>query len=220
MNVSGGRMQHNFASNELRLHIFIHFLIEFPPPRGLGLQHLHQLGHDIWELGRLLQHFNDIAQPFHHFRVTCRCQNAIRCYLINSPTSLLSPSNSSVVILIFAFAKSSRSNPDITSHCCPSLRTGNPNCRPAGTPYSPLLTTASAAQSPCFVARRMLFTESIAALAALAADDRPRALMTAAPRFCTLLIKSPCSHAGSEMTSYAGRPEIHAFFASGNCVAE
>ena len=66
----------------------------------------------------------------------------------------------------------------------------------------------------------MLFTESIAALAADAADDAPRASITAAPRFCTVSMNSPCSHAGSVITSGAGLPPIRALAKSGYCVAE
>ena len=68
-------------------------------------------------------------------------------------------------------------------HPVPSELTGKPNCRPSGVPYSPLLTTASDVQSPQAVGVRMLFTESMTAFAADAADDRPRASITAAPRF-------------------------------------
>ena len=48
------------------------------------------------------------------------------------------------------------------------------------------------------------------ALAAEAADDWPRALMIAAPRFCTIGVNSPASQASSAMTSAAGRPPISA----------
>ena len=53
-------------------------------------------------------------------------------------------------------------------------------------------------------AKCTLFTESIAAFAADAADDAPRFSITAAPRFCTVSMNSPCSHAVSVMTSGAG----------------
>ena len=46
------------------------------------------------------------------------------------------------------------------------VRTGKPNCSPAGTPYSPLDTTASEVKSSPAVPLRMQFTESMAALAA------------------------------------------------------
>ena len=102
----------------------------------------------------------------------------------------------------------------------PVLRTGNPNCRPSGVPYSPRLATASECQSPSGVGRQTLFTESIAACAADAADDEPRASITAAPRFCTVSMNGPCSHASSPITSGAGLPPIPAWAKSGNCVAE
>src|SRR5471032_932572 len=66
----------------------------------------------------------------------------------------------------------------------------------------------------------MLFTESMTALAADAADDRPRASITAAPRFWTMLMKSPFSQAWSLIRSKVGCPSIRALRASGYCVAE
>ncbi len=90
--------------------------------------------------------------------------------------------SSSVVIRIRSLASSSCSRPGTTSQLVPSDRTGNPNCSHSGTPYSPWLTTASECQSPHGVASWMLRTESIAALAAEPADDRPRASITFAPR--------------------------------------
>gem|GEM_PF-6411041 len=62
----------------------------------------------------------------------------------------------------------------------------------------------------------MLFTLSRIALAAEAALDAPRALITAAPRFCTVEMNSPCSHSSSPMTSEAGLPSIFAWKKSGN----
>jgi len=58
-------------------------------------------------------------------------------------------------------------------------------------PYSPELATATDVQSPGAVAVRSDTTVSIAALAADAADEAPRASMIAAPRFCTVVRKSP-----------------------------
>ena len=91
--------------------------------------------------------------------------------------------------------------PSTTSHPPPLDRTGNPNCNPSGVPYSPWLTTAREVQSPDAVALRMLLTESTAALAAEPADDRPRASMTAAPRFCTVSMNLSLSQPWSEITS-------------------
>src|SRR5581483_9299610 len=105
--------------------------------------------------------------------------------------------------------------PSTTSHDLPLERTGNPNCRPSGAPYSPLLTTASECQSPEAVGCQMLFTESMTAFAADAADDEQRASITAAPRFCTVVMNVSPSHASSLMTSGAGRPAMRALRASG-----
>ena len=44
--------------------------------------------------------------------------------------------------------------------------------------------------------------------------------MMAAPRFCTVVRKSPCSQATSSMTSAAGLPPMRALAKSGNWVAE
>ena len=118
-------------------------------------------------------------------------------------------------------ANSSWVRPSTTVHPpCPLVRTGKPYWRPCGTPYSPFETTASEVQSSPTVPLWMAATESMAALAAEAAEDRPRAAMMAAPRFWTVVRKSPCSHAVSPMTSAAGLPSILAFATSGNWVAE
>src|SRR5262245_57953315 len=58
------------------------------------------------------------------------------------------------------------------------------------------------------------------ALAAEAADETPRLAMMAAPRFCTVGMKSPSHHAVSVMTSVAPRPAMRALAASGYWVAE
>src|SRR5450756_902356 len=119
-----------------------------------------------------------------------------------------------------SLASASCSRPSTTFHVVPSVVTGYPNCRPSGVPYSPLLHTASDVQSPWGVAERMLFTESMTALAADAADERLRASITAAPRFWTVLMKSPLSQAWSLITSKAGRSPIRELRASGYWVAE
>ena len=49
------------------------------------------------------------------------------------------------------------------------------------------------------------------ALAAEAAEDRPRASMIALPRCWTVLANSPWSQAWSPMTSSAGLPSIRVF---------
>src|SRR5207302_6558760 len=95
-----------------------------------------------------------------------------------------------------------------------------PNCKPSGASYSPRLTTASEVQSPDLVPPAMLRTESMTAFAAEAAEDAPRASMMAAPRFWTVLMKSPRSQSPSLITSGAGRPPIRALAKSGYWVAE
>src|SRR3954469_25774541 len=75
-------------------------------------------------------------------------------------------------------------------------------------------------QSPAGVGLTMEATLSTMALAALAALEAPRALMMAAPRCWTEAMKSPLSHAWSEMTLVAGWPLILAWVKSGYCVAE
>src|SRR5207244_12567766 len=102
---------------------------------------------------------------------------------ISALTSSLSSSSSLVVTSIRFQAASSSWRSGTTSQRSPSDRTGKPNWSPSGTLYSPLLTTASECQSPHGVGVRMLTTESITALAAEAADEAPRASITAAPRF-------------------------------------
>jgi hypothetical protein len=83
-----------------------------------------------------------------------------------------------------------------------------------------VLATATETQSPFAVAVRRPTTVSMAADAAEAADDEPRASMMAAPRFCTVVMKSPRSQAASVMTSVAGLPPISALAKSGYWVAE
>ena len=70
------------------------------------------------------------------------------------------------------------------------------------------------------MAKCTLFTESMAAWAADAADDAPRFSMTAAPRFCTVSMNAPWSQAVSSITSGTGFPSMRACAKSGNCVAE
>src|SRR5664280_2708097 len=136
-------------------------------------------------------------------------------------TSERSATSSSVVIRIRSLANSSWVRPSTTSQAPePLARTGKPNWRPWGTPYSPSETTASEVKSSPGVAVRMLTTESMAALAADAAEDSPRASMMAAPRFCTVVMNSPCSQPVSSMTSGTGVPSMRALAKSGNWVAE
>src|SRR5581483_2289158 len=138
---------------------------------------------------------------------------------IRSRTSSRSATSSFVVTSSFSRANSSCSRPSTICQPVPSLRTGNPNWRPSGTPYSPRLHTASDAQSPSAVGVRMLLTESITAFAADAADDAPRASMMAAPRLCTVSMNVVRSQSASPITSGAGLPPMRALRKSGYCVA-
>src|SRR5882672_12177260 len=63
-------------------------------------------------------------------------------------------------------------------------------------------------------------TWSIAALAALAAEDRPRASMIAAPRFCTVGMKVDSSQAWSLIMGQTFLPSASAWNRSGYWVAE
>ena len=72
-------------------------------------------------------------------------------------------------------------------------------------------------QSPAGVPSTQSCTWSMAAFAADAADDAPRASMTAAPRFCTVGMKSLVSQARSVTTSAAGLPSTSAWKMSGYC---
>ena len=56
--------------------------------------------------------------------------------------------------------------------------------------------------------------------AAEAAEEAPRALIMAAPRCCTVVMKSPLSHSVSLMTSVTGLPPILALVKSGYWVEE
>src|SRR5262245_32118602 len=73
-------------------------------------------------------------------------------------------------------------------------------------------------QSLAGVGRSRLLTWSIAPLAADRADDSPRALMIAAPRFWHCGTNVSSSHLRSVMTSLAGRPLTLALVKSGYCV--
>src|SRR5262249_15299512 len=80
--------------------------------------------------------------------------------------------------------------------------------------------TAELTQSPAAGPFIHDFTWSIAPLAAERADDSPRALMTAAPRFCTPGTNTFSSHSRTAIVAVAGFPLIFAFVKSGNCVLE
>src|SRR5215813_11648987 len=90
---------------------------------------------------------------------------------------------------------------------------------PGAMPYEPSDGTAIDTQSPSAVPCAHVRMWSIAADAADAADDAPRALMIAAPRCCTIGMNSSRYHACGTRDS-AGLPPAVACARSGNCVAE
>ncbi len=75
-------------------------------------------------------------------------------------------------------------------------------------------------QSPSEVPNTQSWTWSIAAFAALAALDAPRASMIAAPRLATVGMNSSAIQASSPTTSQAPSPRTFAFTRSGYCVVE
>src|ERR1041384_2852088 len=75
-------------------------------------------------------------------------------------------------------------------------------------------------QSPSRVPLTQSRTWSIAALAALAAEERPRASMIAAPRFCTVGINVCSSQAWSLIIGQTFLPSASALNRSGYWVAE
>src|SRR4249920_725270 len=75
-------------------------------------------------------------------------------------------------------------------------------------------------QSPSREPATQSRTWSIAALAALAAEDRPRASMMAAPRFCTVGMKVDSSQAWSLIAGQTFLPSASAWKMSGYWVAE
>src|SRR5690606_31279812 len=86
--------------------------------------------------------------------------------------------------------------------------------------YSPDDHRPADVQSPSGVPCVQSRTCAIAAFAADAADDAPRAWMIAAPRLATVGMKSSVSQAVSAATSAPGRPPTSAWNRSGYCEAE
>ena len=82
-------------------------------------------------------------------------------------------------------------------HSPPDDVTGKEETSPSGTPYDPSDTMPAEVQSPSGVPCTHVCTWSIAALAADAADDAPRASMIAAPRLATVGMKVVSSQSGS-----------------------
>ena len=82
-----------------------------------------------------------------------------------------------------------------------------------------MLHTATLVQSAFGVGLTRERTVSMAALAALAALERPRALIMAGPRCCTVEMKSFSSHSVCLMTSGTGRVPMRALKKSGYIVA-
>src|SRR6478735_11469046 len=75
-------------------------------------------------------------------------------------------------------------------------------------------------QSPSAVPLTQVYTWSMAALAAEAAEEAPRASMMAAPRLATVGMKSSASHFSSLTVSAAFLPATVAWKMSGYWVAE
>ena len=74
-------------------------------------------------------------------------------------------------------------------------------------------------QSPGAVPCTQVWMWSIAAEAAEAAEEAPRALMIAAPRCCTTGMKVSSIHFWST-SDFAGLPSTRVWLRSGYCVAE
>src|SRR5690606_19922495 len=136
-------------------------------------------------------------------------------------TASRSSASSATLASIRSREKSSMSSPSTIFHSpLPSDVTGNEQTSPSGTPYSPDDHRPADVQSPSGVPCRQSRTCAIAAFAADAADDAPRAWMIAAPRLATVGMKSSVSQAVSAATSAPGRPPTSAWNRSGYCEAE
>src|SRR5690625_7165120 len=96
---------------------------------------------------------------------------------------------------------------------------GNEVMRPAGLPEEPSEQTAIEVQSPAGVPWSQSRTWSTAEFAADAAEDDPRASIIAAPRFCTVGMKSSSIQAWSLTTSAAIWSAVSAWRLSGYGVA-
>src|SRR6478735_11674686 len=108
-----------------------------------------------------------------------------------------------------------------TTEYTPSLQVhGKLEIRPSGTPYEPSLTIAMLTQSPSGVPSAHVRMWSMAAFAADAADDAPRASMIAAPRLATVGMKVPSTQSWSPTSSYALFPPTWAWKRSGYWVVE
>src|ERR1700679_308738 len=131
-------------------------------------------------------------------------------------TASRSEASSATEASIFSREKSLMSTPWMISQAPPLDETGNELIRPSGTPYEPSETTAAEVQEVPFT---QSWTWSIAALAAEAAEDAPRASMMAAPRLATVGMNSPASHSWSTWSA-ALRPLTWVVYRSGYWVAE
>src|SRR5437868_4698487 len=112
------------------------------------------------------------------------------------------------------------SRPDTIDHSPFEQVAGKDEINPSGTSYEPSEYTDIDTQSPSGVPSTQSRMWSMAAFAADAADDAPRASMIAAPRCCTVGMKSLSSHFWSPMRSAAFLPLTSAWKTSGYCVAE
>ena len=89
----------------------------------------------------------------------------------------------------------------------PAQVTGKPNITSFGMPYSPLLGTPIVTQAPLVPSAQSRMW-SIAALAADAADETPRAAMIAAPRLPTVGRKTSSFQAWSLIMSLTDAPSM------------
>src|SRR3990172_2011672 len=134
----------------------------------------------------------------------------------------LSSNNSASVSAILSFKTGSHLIPlTISTLPSPCERQGKEKMRPSLIPYGfSSEWRAIENHSPSGVGTISDLIVSMTALAAEAAEDFPRAAMTAAPLFCIALIKSCSSQRRSLITSVNALPEILTLRKSGTCVAE
>src|SRR3954463_5045251 len=102
----------------------------------------------------------------------------------------------------------------------PSLHTqGNDEIKPSATPYEPSDGMAMETQSPSAAPSVQDRMWSMAALAADAADEAPRASMMAAPRLATVGMKPSVSQPRATLARI-GEPSTRAWVTSGYIVGE
>src|ERR1044072_9493280 len=112
------------------------------------------------------------------------------------------------------------SRPGTTDHSPPLQVQVTPHTIPSPIPYDPSAGTAIETQSPSGVPSTQSWTWSIAALAAEAALEAPRAEMISAPRLATRRMNSLAIQASSSTASQAPAPSTLALTRSGYWVTE